>query len=132
MPATPVSKLARELPTKSFRLKRVSLADGIDTDLGKNQRPIAGQVVQVRQVATEVFFPMKINIEGQKVGKIGFEVFRGRKISIAYQRFRIDALDTIHQFTKKSANFVAAVPADDFRWNFVADQISKHGGMTIA
>ena len=41
--------------------------------------------MEMQQIARKIFFVMKINVECQKIGKFGFEIFGGREVGVTYK-----------------------------------------------
>src|ERR1700687_5086890 len=120
------------LPRQGRGLHDLPLAERVDAELGQDQRPVAGQAVQARQVPAELGLRMQIDVEGQEVGEVGLEVLGGGEVGVAHQGGRLDALDHAGRLPQEPGDPLRPVPADDVGRDLVADQERAHRGMAAA
>src|SRR5687767_6440922 len=77
-------------------------------------------------------FPVKVNIKGEEISKLGFEVFGGRKVGITHEGVGVGCFDDIDELAEKVANPLGAIPAHNLRRNLIAHQVSEYCGMASA
>ena len=88
--------------------------------------------MQPVEIPPEVLLAVKIHVEGEEVGEVGLQVFRGGEVGVADKGRGIDALGDIHQLTQESADPWRAVPANDVRRDLVSYEVRRHGRMPAA
>ena len=121
-----------DLPRQDRRLLLSALAHRVDAELREDDRAAPRERVQPIEVAAEIRLAVQVDVEGEKVGELGLEILRGRKIGVAHERARVDLLDHAHELAQKAGDPRGAVPADDVGRNLVADHVGRHRGMARA
>ena len=76
--SAPASKL--DLPRKEFALAGLAFAQGVHAELAEHEGPGVGQHLQPRQISGEVFRPVQVNVEANKVDVARTEKFGGRVV----------------------------------------------------
>ena len=121
------------MPTPRVSARNCSLTKRVNTDFGEHEGPIAREIMEMRQVSSKVLLVMKINVECQKIGKFGFEIFGGKGSWRNLQGPQ--ALTLFAQSTRLPKKRTYSLPLpyqrDYLRRNFIADEICKHRGMAL-
>ena len=80
-----------QLPLEQPRLDVDSVAAAVEADLGDQQRPLAGDVVEARQVRLERSVGLEVDVEADKVEEGQLQVLGGRVVDVGDERSRVDA-----------------------------------------
>ncbi len=112
------------LPREHFRLPVVTgrSRSRIDPDLSKDQWTITREVLQLREVATEVLLTLEVHVECQKIERRQWQIFRRRVVAIRHQHRRIYLTDHLGEFPDRLGHEVGAQPAKDISRNLVAER----------
>ncbi len=103
------------------RLSVQTLAHAVATGFRQQERFGAGDVLQPREIPSQIRFSMQIDVEGADVEAVEVEVFGGREIHVGEEAFGRRGLDLLVQLAQKSVDAALAVPAHDPGGNLVAD-----------
>ena len=70
---------------RDLGLAGLALADGVGARFGEQQRLLAGDVLQARQIRAQLRLPMEIDIERVQIEKREIEELRGWKVDVREQ-----------------------------------------------
>ena len=66
-PAHPPANARSHLPIERVRLRDRAVAPAVEADLGDEQRPIAGEVLQAREIGVELITRLEVDVEADEV-----------------------------------------------------------------
>ncbi len=106
-----------------------ALANRIGAGFRQQQRLVAGDVLQPREIRAQLGFAMQIDVERAHVEDRQVEKLCGRKVHVGEQRLGRCGLCVFVEVAKKSFDTDVAVPAHHTRRNFVAERHHQQRGM---
>src|SRR5688500_15399123 len=106
------------------------MAQRVQPDLRHHQRPVAGDVVQPRDVRLQVRRRLEVKIEAGEVQKRQVEVFRRRVVDVRDQRPPVTGFDGVVQASQETLDATVAVPPHYRGGYLVADRVSEDRGVS--
>ena len=106
------------------------VTDGVHAEFGEDERFVARQVLQAREIADEVALAMEINIVAVEIDLARQQVFGRRKIRVGRERARVVLLDDADEPVEEFLHARRAVPAHEVGRNFIVDEKAEHGRVT--
>src|SRR6516162_7334303 len=94
---TTLSKGSSNLPVEDAHLSVLSVPNAIQTYLRQEERPIAGNIMKPRNIIAQALLGFQIDVEGDKIYKIQFQIFGGWVIDICEQAIGIFRLEVFPQ-----------------------------------
>ena len=79
------------LPVQGPRLPQLAMTAAVEPDLGEDQRPIAREVVESREVGLEALLGLEVDIEAGQVDKPELEILRRRIVHVRDKAARVFA-----------------------------------------
>ena len=125
-PAGALAEGGAHLHGGEFGLSVQSLADAVGAGLGDEQRQRPGDVLQPRQVTPQLRLVVQVDVERAHVEERQLEVLGGREVDVGEQDVGRRGLGLVVQFAQEALDPALAVPADDGRWNLVAEGGHQH------
>src|SRR5262249_19274153 len=125
-------KRSADLPGQDLALALPPLTVGVHAKFRQDQWLVDRDVVQPRNVAAEGGLVMQIDIEADEIREIDSQIFSRGIVGIANERIAVFRLDGRYEASQKAAHRLRAVPANNVRWDFVADEIGENTRVTIA
>ena len=99
---------------RDFRLPGFAFADAVGARLGQQERLVAGDVLQPREIRAQLRLAMQIERKVEELGR--------RKVDVREQRIRPGGLRVLVQVAQEALDADASVPADHAGWNLVAER----------
>ncbi len=103
-------------------LSLFALAHAVGARFGEQQRLVAGDVLQPRQIGAQLRLAMQVDVEGADVEEREIEKFGRRKVDVGEQAVGRRGLGVLIECAQKALDADAAVPAHDARRNLVAER----------
>ena len=94
---------------------------GGEAHLAQNERAITGQVMQPRQIATEVGAALEEDVEHEEVERLEGQILRRRVIGVGEQPVGVLGARGVDQVAQRVGDHVHPVPAQDVRRHLVAE-----------
>jgi hypothetical protein len=120
-----------QLPIDELRLPVRTMSKTAHAKFGEHEGQLASQVLQARQVPTELVTLVKVDVEREDIHKAELEVLRGRKVGVGDQVIRILLSSYVTELGKKGLDVPGAMKAHDRRRDLFPHAIHQHGGMTL-
>jgi hypothetical protein len=99
---------------------------GVQADLAQHQRPVAGEVLQPREVAAEVELPLQEDVEREEIHRLQRQVLGGGDVRVGHQAVGIRGADGLPGAPHGVGDVVGAHPPDDVAGNLVAHHEPQH------
>ena len=94
--ARPTLERGLELPVERLGLARLAAGAGDrQPHLTEHQRPVTGEVLELRQVTPEIGAPLQEDIEGLGIGIVERPVLRRRIVHVHHQLPVVDVVDRV-------------------------------------
>jgi hypothetical protein len=100
-----------DLPVERMRLRQLAMPHTVETQLGQQQRAVAADVLQTRQVGLQLTLSLQIDIERNHIEKGQVEVFRRRIIDVGDDRLGVLLFGDRVEPIQVASNAAAAEPA---------------------
>ena len=110
-------------------LARFAFADAVGARLGEQQRLVAGDVLQAREIGAQLGLAVQVDVERADVEEREIEKLGRRKIDVGEQALGRCALGVLVQRAEEPLDAHAAVPADDAGGISLPSANSEHGGV---
>src|SRR5438093_10653914 len=118
------------LAVERARLGLLAVAEAVQPDLAQDERTIADEVLQPRQVRVEPVFRLEVDVEADEVEERQLEVLRGRVVDVRHEAVRILLLDDPAQSLQVPRGASRAEPTDERRRDLVPQRPTEEGRMT--
>ena len=112
------------------RLLLASEAAAVGAQLGEQQRAVAGQVLEARDVAADAGGVVQVDVEREHVDERQPQVLGARVVHVGQQPAAVDLANLAAEPLEKPFHPVAAVPAHDRRRDLVSDRVAEERGVT--
>lgn len=112
-------------------LQVLGIAGGIETELGEENGPVAGEVVEAGEVVGEGFAFLEVDIEGGEVGRGWLEVFGGGKVGVADREAGGGFLAGADERIEGTVDFPGSHPAGHVGGDFIADEDGSEAGVVF-
>ena len=116
-----------DLPVEHLRLHFLAVPPAVQPDLGHHQGPVAGDVLEPRQVGRERPLRLQVDVEGHEVEERELEVLRRREVDVGDEALGVLLLGCAVEAVQEALDRAAAVPAHDRRGDLVADGVGHDG-----
>ena len=113
-------------------LRGLAVPAAVETDLGEEERPVARDVLQARQVRLQARARLQVHVEADEVEEGKLQVLGRRIVHVRDEASRIDVLHGLVERFQESLHAVPAMPAHDGGRDLVADGVAKERGVTGA
>ena len=114
---------------RDLGLARFAFANAVGAGLGEQQRLVAGDVLQPREIRAQLRLAVQIDVERADVEEREIEKLGRRKVDVGEQAVRRRGLRVLVQVAQKALDADAAVPAHDAGRNLVAERERQHRRM---
>ena len=104
------------------RLAVFAFADAVGARFGEQQRLVAGDVLQPREVGAQLGFAVQVDVERADVEEREIEKLGRRKVDVGEQAVRRRGLRVVVEVAQEALDAQPAVPADDAGRNLVAER----------
>ena len=111
------------------RLALETLAQAIPAGFREQQRSGTREMLQTREVATELGLSMQIDVVGEDVERIEFEVLSGREVYVRQQAIGCSRLHVLVELAQEPLDPSVSVPTDDPRRDLVAQREEERRGV---
>ena len=118
------------LPVEHFRLAQLAVAQAVDADLGQDERALAHQVLQARQVRRKIRPRLEVDVERREVEERELEVLRAWIAHVRDEPFRVLRLHLRAKIRQEALDATPAVPAHQRRRDLVADRVAEQRRVT--
>ena len=117
------------MPTEHFGLLLLRMPDRVHAEFPKDERMLAGQILQPQQITLKIALVVQVNIKTGEIDVLRQQVF-GRWISgIGKKDIGVVAPSDPNQFLHKFHDAARTEPAHHRARDFVAHQITKNSRM---
>ena len=106
-----------------------AFSNRIGARFGQQQRFVAGDVLQPRQIRAQLGLAVQVHVERAHVEEREIQEFSRRKVDVREQGSGRDRFRVVIQVAQKTFDAQAAVPTDHARRDFVAEREHERRGM---
>ena len=117
------------LPVDHLSLESLAIPEGVEADLAHENRPVAGDAVQPRQVGFEAIPGLEVDVERQQVEERQLEVLRRGVVHVRDGTSGVLVLHCRVEAFEVSLDLPATQPAGDRRRDLVPEAVAEQGGM---
>ena len=104
------------------RLALEAFAHAVGAGLGEQQRALAGDVLQPREIRAQLGLAVQVDVERADVVRVDVEILGGRKVDVGEQALRRFRLHLVVELAQETFDAPLSVPADHGRRNLVAER----------
>ena len=122
----------RDLRLDHFGLTLATVAAAVEPGFGDEERAIARNVLEARQICLERRLPLEEDIERDDIKEWQVEVLGARIIHVRRQSTLVLFLCSQVQALDEPLDLSPAMPADDRRGNLTADDVAEHRSVARA
>jgi hypothetical protein len=131
-PGTSGRERGANLPAQRVRLGEQAVPLRVEAHLAQQQRPVAGQVLEPRQIRVETLARLEVDVEAHEVQEWQVEVFGRGIVDVSDEAARILSLGGVVEALEKAFHGAPAMPANHRGGDLAADGIAQNGGMSCA
>ena len=116
-----------DLPAENRSLVLDPVPVAVVPALGDDDREVADDVVQTREVVLQALLRLEVDVEGGKVEEGQLEVLRRGVVHVGDERVGVFGLDRLVEVVQEALDAAIAVPARNLGRDLVADRVAEHG-----
>jgi hypothetical protein len=106
-----------------------AFADAVGARFREQQRLVPRDVLEARQIRSQLGLPMQVHVEGADVEERQIQELRRREVHVGEQARRRRAFRVVVQIAQEAFDADTAVPSNDARRDFVAEGEREDGRM---
>jgi hypothetical protein len=120
--AEPLFERGADVHRRDIGLPLFAFADAVGAGFRQQQRLVAGDMLQPREVGAQLRLAMQVDVERTDIEERKVEEFGGREVHVGEQRLRHRRLRVFVELVEKPFDSDPSVPAHDARRNLVAER----------
>src|SRR5262249_46237883 len=114
------------MPTQHLGLLVLRMTNRVHSEFAKNQRTLAGRILEPKEIVLENDLSVEVNVEAEKIDVLREQIFRRRIGRIGKKDIGIDRAPDANKMFDEFGHAADTEPARHRARDLVTDQVSEH------